>query len=98
MDDQITARIAADLGLSALPLNEQQKLIAQFGEVALKAATMAVVSKLSDTARAEFVKLSEAGDAAALGAFLDRKVPEHETLAKDAVAEEVAKFKAFQKP
>jgi Protein of unknown function (DUF5663) len=98
MDEQITARIAEDLGLTALPVEDQKKLIGQFGEVALKAATIAVVSKLSEDKRAEFAKLAEAGEPEALGAFLDREVPEHETIAKDAVAEEVAKFKAFQKP
>ncbi len=98
MDEQITARIAEDLGLTALPVEDQKKLIGQFGEVALKAATIAVVSKLTEDKRDEFAKLAEAGDAGAVQAFLDREVPDHETLAKDAVAAEVAKFKAFQKP
>jgi hypothetical protein len=98
MDEQITARIAEDLGLTALPVEGQKKLIAQFGEVALKAATIAVVSKLAEDKREEFAKLSEAGDATALGAFLDREVPNHEELAKEAVAEEVKKFRAFQQP
>lgn len=98
MDDHITARIAEDLGLTALPVEDQKKLIAQFGEVALKAATIAVIGKLTDEKREEFANLAEAGDAAAVQAFLDREVPEHETLAKDAVAAEVTKFKAFQKP
>ena len=43
-------------------------------------------------------RLAEAGDPAALKAFLDREVPGHEDLAKTAVAEEVKKFKTFQKP
>jgi hypothetical protein len=98
MDDQITARISEDLGLTALPVEEQKKLIGQFGEVALKAATVAVVGKLSAEKREEFAKLAEAGNPEALGAFLDREVPEHETIAKNAVAEEVTKFRAFQKP
>ena len=34
--DELTAAIAADLGIKNLPLEEQQALIAQFGEVALK--------------------------------------------------------------
>ena len=44
------------------------------------------------------MKLAEAGDPAALKTFLDREVPGHEDLAKTAVAEEVKKFKTFQKP
>ena len=98
MQDELTKAIAGDLGISDLPINKQQELIAQFGEVALKAATLSVVGKLADDKKDEFIKLAEAGDPAALNAFLDREVPGHEGLAKAAVAEEVKKFKEFQKP
>lgn len=96
MQDELTALIAADLGIKDLPLAEQQTLIAQFGEVALKAATLSVVGKLTDGKRDEFAKLAEAGNAEALKTFLDREVPGHEDIAKAAVAEEVRRFKAFQ--
>ncbi len=98
MHDELTAAIATDLGIADLPSEEQQALIAQFGEVALKAATLAVVGKLEGGKQEEFVKISEAGDATALRAFLDREVPAHEAIAKQAVAEEVGRFKDFQKP
>jgi len=98
MQDELTKAIAVDLGIADLPVNQQQELIAQFGEVALKAATLSVVGKLADDKKEEFMKLAEAGDPAALKEFLDREVPGHEDLAKAAVAEEVQKFKAFQKP
>ena len=102
MQDELTKAIARDLGISDLPINQQQELIAQFGEVALKAATLSVVEKLSEDKKKEFMKLAEAappaGGPSALKTFLDREVPGHEVLAKTAVAEEVKKFKAFQKP
>lgn len=97
MPDEITKAIAADLGISDLSVAEQQQLISQFGEVALKAATLSVLEKLTEEKRNEFAKLAEAGDAAAIKAFLDREVPGHEELAKQAVAAEVQKFKDFQK-
>lgn len=96
MQDELTALIAADLGIKDLPLTEQQTLIAQFGEIALKAATLAIVEKIAADKRGEFARLAEAGDATALKTFLDREVPEHENLAKAAVAEEVTRFKTFQ--
>src|SRR3990167_4735520 len=96
MQDELTKAIARDLSISDLPINQQQELIAQFGEVALKAATLSVVKKLSDDKKEEFMKLAEAGDPSALKVFLDREVPGHEDLAKAAVAEEVKKFKTFQ--
>lgn len=96
MPDEIAAAIAADLGITDLPITEQKTLIAQFGEIALKAATLSVLAKLADGAREEFAQLAQAGDATALKTFLDREVPEHEDLVKAAVAEEVQRFKAFK--
>lgn len=96
MQDELTAAIATDLGIKDLPIVEQQELISKFGEVALKAATLAVIGKLSEEKRDEFAALSEAGDAAAIKTFLDREVPEHEEIAKAAVAEEIKRFKEFQ--
>ncbi len=96
MPDELAALIAADLGITDLPKEQQQTLISQFGEVALKAATMKVIGALEGDKREEFAKLAEAGDATALKAFLDREVPGHEGMVKAAVAEEVTKFKAFQ--
>ncbi|OGG41220.1 hypothetical protein A2118_03515 [Candidatus Kaiserbacteria bacterium GWA2_50_9] len=98
MQDELTALIATDLGIKDLPLEQQQTLIAQFGEIALKAATIAVIEKLAEGKRDAFAKLAEAGDAAALKTFLDTEVPGHEDIAKAAVAEEVKRFKDFQKP
>lgn len=98
MQDELTAAIAADLGINMLPVQDQQTLIGQFGEIALKAATLAITQKLSESKRPEFVKLAEAGDASAIKNFLDREVPDHEAVAKAAVAEEVKRFKDFQKP
>jgi hypothetical protein len=96
MQDEITKAIAADLGISNLEVAEQQNIISQFGEVALKAATLAVVGQLAVEKREEFAKLAEGGDAGALSAFLNKEVPNHEALAKDAVAAEIKRFKDFQ--
>lgn len=96
MQDELTKQIASDLGISELTPDKQNELIAQFGEIALKAATIAVIEKLPTEKRDDFMKLSEAGDAAALQEFLNREVPDHEALAKAAVAEEIKRFKDFQ--
>lgn len=99
MHDELTALIVKDLGIEGLALEEQTALIAQFGEIALKAATLAVVEKLgTEEKQKEFMQLAEAGNAEALRAFLDHEVPGHEDIAKAAVAEEVRRFKEFQAP
>ena len=94
--DELTKAIAGDLGIADLPITQQHELIASFGEVALKAATLSVAGKIALDKRDEFAKLAAAGNAAALRAFLYREVPDHEEIAKAAVHEEVKKFKAFQ--
>ncbi len=96
MQDELTVAIASDLGITDLPIEEQRTLIASFGEVALKAATLAVIGNLAGEKRDAFAKLAEAGDARALKAFLDSEVPGHEEIVKTAVAEEVKRFKDFQ--
>lgn len=96
MQDELAALIAKDLGITDLPQDKQQELISQFGEIALKAASLAVMEKLTNETREEFMKLAEAGDASAIQTFLNREVPDHETIAKGAVAEEVRRFREFQ--
>jgi hypothetical protein len=93
MSDDSTA-IANELGISDLPVAEQQELIVRFGEVAMKAATVAVLDTLSSEKRDEFMSLAQAGDPASVRAFLDREAPGHEAIAKAAVADELKKFKA----
>ena len=51
MQDELTALIAEDLGIKDVPPAEQQALIGQFGEIALKAATLAIVGKLTEAKR-----------------------------------------------
>ena len=96
MQDELTAAIAADLGIKDLPIEEQKTIISKFGEVALKAATLSVIEKLSEEKRSEFANLAQSGDVLAIKTFLDREVPDHEEIAKTAVADEIKRFKEFQ--
>lgn len=96
MQDEMQKLIAQDLGISDLPAGEQEALISEFGAVALKAATLAIVEKLPEGKRGEFSALAQGGDPDALQKFLDAEVPSHEEVAKAAVAEEVQRFKEFQ--
>lgn len=93
MPEDVRATLMEALGIGGLPAEEQERLTAAFAEVALKAATVAVLEKLLEGKHDEFARLAEAGDAVALGAFLDREVPGHETIAGQAVATEARHFK-----
>lgn len=96
MQDDIQKQIAADLGISELSQPEQEQLISQFGEIALKAATIALFEHMAEDKRDAFAALAEGGDAEALQTFLTKEVPDHEAIAKNAVDAEVRKFKEFQ--
>ncbi|MGH7175712.1 MAG: DUF5663 domain-containing protein [Minisyncoccia bacterium] len=94
MQDEMQKLIVQDLGIDALAPEEQQQIIAAFGEVALKAATLAIAESLPEEKRTAFASLAEGGDIVALSKFLSEAVPEHESIAKQAVAKELADFKA----
>ena len=93
MGDDAELALAEELGVAELPPEERKRVLAAFGEVALKAATVAILEKLPKAAREEFASLAEKGDAAALQTFLDREVPDHEKIAGAAIALEAARLK-----
>ncbi len=86
-------KLATELGIADLPEVEREVLVEGFSEIVLKAATAAVLEKLSEAKQEEFATLAEAGDPVALTTFLDREVPGHEALAGAAVREEITTFK-----
>jgi hypothetical protein len=94
---QIQNMIANDLGIGALPDDDQKKLIAQFGAIALQASTIAVLEAMPPEKREQFTKILEAKDEAGARTFLDTEVPNHEDIARQAIAAEIARFKEFQK-
>lgn len=96
MQDEIQKTIAEELGIAGLGSDEQRQVISDLGGIALKAATIALLEKLSPEKRTEFAKLADAGDQAAVAAFLSREVPAHAEIARQAVAEEVKRFKEYQ--
>jgi len=93
----VQQKIAADLGIGELSAKDQEKLIAEFGAIALQASTIAVLEAIPADKRDAFKKFIEAKDEAGAQAFLDAEVPNHEDLARQAVAAEIARFKDFQK-
>ncbi len=85
--------LAAQLGISNLSQVQREQIVEQFGEVALKAATVAVLEKMPQAKQEEFATLAEAGDSERMKAFLDLEVPGHEQIAGNAVATEIANFR-----
>lgn len=94
MNDELIAAISKDLGIEDLPEQERQQLIGQFGQVAMKAASIAVLEKMSPEKRDEFMTVAQTGNPDAIKALLDKEVPGHEELARAAVQKEVEAFRA----
>ncbi len=92
-DNEQKNALVAELGIADFSAEDQEKLLEQFGEVALKAATVAVMQDLPASKQEEFAKLAEAGDTGQLKAFLDSEVPGHERIAEDAVTAEILNFR-----
>jgi len=95
--DDIQKKVAGDLGISDLSDEEQKKIIADFGGVALQASTVAVIEALPADKRDQFAQLLQAGDEEAVATFLGTNLPDHENVARQAVAAEIQRFKDFQK-
>ncbi len=95
--DEIQKKVADDLGIGDLSDEEQKKIIADFGGVALQASTVAVIEALPAERRNEFAQLLQAGDEEAVATFLGANLPDHENVARQAVAAEIQRFKDFQK-
>ncbi len=65
----------------------------QFGAVALRAVTLAVLEAMPEGEREEFAKLSERKDPTTLAAFLDRVVPTHALIVKRTVEAALARLR-----
>ncbi len=96
LHDKVLEDAVAELGITHLPLEEQREILGSFGALALQAATVAVLDAIPAEKRDTFMSLSE-GDTGALTDFLSAEVPDYEKIASAAVAEEVRRFKEFQK-
>lgn len=93
MDEEIQKSVAKELGIEGLTLEEQRELIVQMTGVMLKAANLAILEKLPDGKREEFVAIADTRDETALREFLMRELPDSEAIVRAAVAEEVRRFR-----
>ncbi|MEJ0053135.1 MAG: DUF5663 domain-containing protein [bacterium] len=96
MQDEIQRAVAEELGIEGLSSAEQQELIAQMTGIMLKAATLALLEKLREDKRDEFVIIAESKDEEALRTFLEKELPGSEEIVRAAVSEEIRRFKEYQ--
>jgi hypothetical protein len=96
MQDEIQQAVAKELGIEGLTSEEQQDLIAQMTGILLKAASIAILEKLPESKRDEFVAIAGQENETAIRTFLEKELPESEAIVRTAVAEEIRRFKDSQ--
>jgi hypothetical protein len=89
---QLMQDIIEKLHIKGASREVQEKIVEQVGSNIFKRITLKTVEALPDEARDEYVKLTEAGDADALMALIEKHIPEYDALVKnetDRVMEEL---------
>jgi hypothetical protein len=91
MKDILKQNIIKDLGLEALPEEEQEEALLSVGRIIFQAVLIRVLQELDDQGKDEFDKLlsEKPNDEEAILKFLTEKVPDLNSI----VREEVSKFK-----
>lgn len=81
----IQAAIVKALGLEELPEATRDELLAKMTEVVLKRVLVMIYEKLPEEVVPEFGRLQDAGEAAAVDAFLAEKIPGYDKLVEETV-------------
>ena len=94
--EEMRAMVVEQLDLKDLTPDMQDQIIDKFTENTMKKITVALFERLPEGAKAEFVKLGDAGDSAAVLKLLQDNVPDMDAFVAEEVKAEVAAFKEFQ--
>lgn len=93
MNPEIKANLIKELNIGELPEAAQDQIIAQLGEIVLKATTVAILENLSPEKRAEFEALSEGEDPTKIQEFMTANVPNMQQLLEQELKKTLAQFK-----
>ncbi|MDO8572817.1 MAG: hypothetical protein Q7S11_03565 [bacterium] len=91
--DELNDTLTKNLGLTGVPQDIQDEVIARVGENILRRITVSVVEKISPEARHEFDAISEAGDSERMKTFLNAQIPDLDNFVKNEVHKSVLEFK-----
>ena len=94
--EEMRAMVVEQLDLKDLTPEMQDQIIDKFTENTMKKITIALFERLSEDARAQFAKLGDAGDSAALLKLLQDNIPDMDAFVAEEIKKEVAAFKEFQ--
>ncbi|MHB8651928.1 MAG: hypothetical protein ACYC8S_02220 [Minisyncoccota bacterium] len=78
--DTIREQAVAELGITDLPREMQDEVLARIGENVMQRVAVVALERLSPADQDEFAAIAERGDASETQTFLRAHVPELETL------------------
>lgn len=84
-NQEIRDALIKELGIGDLPEEAQNEIVDKLGEVILKSLTIAIFEKLSNEKREEFDRIGEKGDPALIQEFLDKNIPDMQTLMEEEI-------------
>ncbi|MBI5816892.1 MAG: hypothetical protein HZB09_00500 [Candidatus Yonathbacteria bacterium] len=91
--DELNGTLLKDLGLEGFPKDIQDEVITRLGDNVLQRVTLAIVNKISPSARQEFDSIAEAADSNRMKTFLDAQIPDFDNFVKNEVHKSVLEFK-----
>lgn len=94
--EEMRAMVAEEMGLKDLAPDQQEQIIDQFTQNTLKRVTISLFERLPEAAKAEFVRLGDAGDTEGLLKLFQTNVPDLDAFIRSEVKAEVDTFKEFQ--
>ena len=96
MDTNNSTLITEELGIGQLPKNVQDEIVSKLGESALKNAMLEIISKLSEENLKEFETISKSEDIVKIRDFLQKNIPNFDTIVNEETKKIIADFKKIK--
>ncbi|XKT74653.1 MAG: DUF5663 domain-containing protein [Patescibacteria group bacterium UBA2163] len=90
--DTIKQRLVSELNIRDYSQDTQEKIVAGMIEIITQRTLTDLAAALPEHMREELFALAEAGDQEKLLAFTTQHIPNFETIARDAVSDEIQTF------
>ena len=94
--EEMRAMIAKELALEGLTPEQQEQIIDQFSQNALKRVTLALYERLPEAGKAKFAELGEKGHSQGLLKLFQENIPDVDAVVRGEVQDEIKAFKDFQ--
>jgi len=92
-NEALRETLVEELGIRELAKEAQDEILAKLGEIVLKSATATIFEKLSASERAEFEKISKAGNPKHIKSFLEHTIPDMPAIMEEEMKKTLESFR-----